>query len=335
MGTTMNARWALRILSLVLIGTIGVGLLSARVSAETYNVNASVPYEAPTQAAVIDSSDDGSVFTDVQQTLSGSCQIQNPATVVSIWRNGESIGSIGCQSGRFSVMVIFSIGQNTIIARTANASGVYGPDSIPKKFMVNAPIPAKPLPSEVNQPTTAEDRKAAVNQGELSGLSLALDAPFSTLSSSKQATIRIVVRGGQQPYVLQLKWGDGSIESHSLSDPGTYEYSHTYLVHKTYTAYAYVRDVLGAYTEYMFAIISGNKSPTSATNNSAGGSSSNEQIGFWHFVASTWYYWLIIAFSIIFLLGSYRLGYRLGKDRSEFEAKKYPMSAKKKKAKKK
>lgn len=323
----------IRLASILTIIGIVLGFASATTYAETYNVNASVPYEAPTQAAVIDSSDDGSVFTDVQQTISGSCQVQNPATVVSIWQNGASLGSIGCQSGRFSISVILSIGQNTIIARTANASGIYGPNSLPKTFMVNTPVPAKPLPPAVNQPTSAEDRTAATNQGELSGLSLAVDTPFAVLPSDKQATIRIVVSGGQQPYILQLKWGDGSTEAHTLTEPGTYEYTHTYLVHKTYTVYAYVRDVFGAYTEYIYAIISGNKSPTSATNNSAGGSSSYEQTGPWRFVGIIWYYWLVIAFVILFLLSSYWLGYRSGRDRSEAEAKKQALATKRKKKK--
>ncbi len=334
-GKTMSVTWTVRILSLLPVFAVGLWLFTATVSAETYNVNASVPYDAPTQLAVIDSPDDGATFNDVQQTISGTCQVQNPTTVVSIWRNGSAIGSASCQGGSFSVTVILSIGQNTLIARTANVSNIYGPDSQPKTFTVTTPIPAKSLPPSVNQPASAEDRTAATNQGELSGLSLEVEAPFSLLSDSKVAIIRIVVQGGQQPYVLNVKWGDGSTESHTLADPGTYEYSHTYEVDKTYTVYAYVRDAVGSYTEYMYAVVSGNKVTSEPTEKSASGGSLRSDSGPWSYMGIAWYYWLVIAFIIVFLLSSYWLGYRLGRDRSEAEAKQQAEAGKKKRNKKK
>lgn len=325
----MSARSIIRFSSLFIAFAFGLGFFGGTAAADTYNVNASVPYEAPSQAAVIDHPDDGAAFDDVQQTVTGTCQAQNPAAVVSIWREGVSLGSVGCVSGRFSIAVVLTIGQNNLVARTANVSGLYGPDSLTKTFNVNYPKSAEPLPSGVNQPTTVESRAKAINQGGIAGLSLTTETPYEILPSSKKVTLRIIVNGGQQPYVLQLKWGDGSTESHSLDQAGTYDFTHTYLQHKTYSVYAYVRDVLGAYTEHVYAVISGQKSTTSAgttktmTPNTQNG-------GQWRPAGVIWYYWILIILALIILLLSYLVGYRRGRERLELEVERRLVASKKK-----
>jgi hypothetical protein len=305
-------------------------VFGATAFADTYNVNASVPYEAPSQPAVITTQTEGKVFRDVQQTIAGTCQVQNPASVVSIWRNGIVLGSVGCVSGTFSLPVMLQIGQNTIVVKTANASGLYGPDSPTRTIMVEHPVTAKPLPSGVNQPTTVGDQTAATNQGGISGLSLTTETPYAVLPTTKQATLRVVVGGGQQPYALQLKWGDGSTESHTLDQPGTYEFMHTYLVHKTYSVYVALRDVLGAYTEYTYAVISGTKSPSSTATDTEKATASPPRE--WRFVGLVWYCWVIILIVGLFLFSTYFLGYRRGRERSQVEAEQR-LAAKKRKRK--
>jgi len=330
MGSNMITKKVFRLSGFAITALLACGLFAGNASADTYNVNASVPYEAPTQAATINHVDGGAAVEDVQQTITGTCQIQNPTTVVSIWRDGVVLGSVPCVSGSFSVQVILQIGQNSLVAKTANASGIYGPDSTKRTYVVKQPVVVEPLPPEVNQPTTTESHQAATNQGGISGLTLTTEAPFDILPATKQATIRVVVGGGQQPYTLQLKWGDGSTESHSLTEPGTYEFLHTYLVQKTYSVYANVRDVLGAYSEFVFAVVSGTKTTTN-TSGSTSNSSSAQQTGPWRLAGVVWYIWLILLLGLCFLLYTYWLGYRRGMDRSEAEVERRVLAAQRKK----
>lgn len=293
-------------------------------SADTYNVNASVPYEAPTQAATVSSLGDGTTVNDAQQIISGTCQVKNPPTIISVVRGSTVLGSTECVAGVYSVAIMLLIGQNSLVVRTANASGIYGPDSATLVVTFEKPIVAEPLPSGVNQPTSETDRQAATNQGGLSGLMVTTEAPYTVLPDTKIASVHVVVNGGQRPYVLQLKWGDGSTESHSLDQAGTYEFTHTYVTRKTYNVYVYVRDVLGAYTEYMYAVVSGQKvtGSSSTKTTSSGGSTAESNIGRWRIVGIVWYYWLLIIIIILFLLSSYIFGYRRGRERSEIEAEK-------------
>lgn len=306
------------------------GTLAGTASADTYNVNASVPYEAPTQAATVISPANGTISSTVQQTITGTCQVKNPPTIVSVWRDGTTLGSTECAAGSFSLAVMLQVGQNNLLVRTANESGIYGPDSGTIFLTVKQPTPVVPLPSGVNQPTTTISHEAATNQGGVSGLIVTTEAPYTVLPETKTATIRVVVSGGQRPYVLQLTWGDGSTESHSLDQAGMYEFTHTYLTHKTYDVRVAVRDVLGAYTEYTYTVASGQKTPTTTvtTKTSSSGVDAN---GPWRLVGVVWYYWVLIIFLIIFLLSSYILGYRRGKERAEIEAEKRAAAKKHKK----
>ena len=314
-------------------------LLGGKAVAETYNVNAVVPYEAPTHPAVITfpNADSDVVADNAQQTITGTCQVQNPRTVVTIWRAQTVLGSAECLDGTFSIPVILHLGENNLIARTTNANGIYGPDSTKVKIQFRQPTKVMPLPEGVNQPTTVEDHTAAINQGGVSGLSLTSEAPFEVLPTSKRASIRVIVDGGQRPYTLQLKWGDGSTESHTIDQPGTYEFDHVYTTHKSYSVYAGVRDVLGAYTEYVYAVVSGTKTPSTTATNSdktPTTTTTTTQAGPWRFIGIVWYCWIFIIFVVVFLLSSYFLGYRRGREQAQVEAERKAVAAKKRKKKK-
>lgn len=291
--------------------------MAVTVGAETYDVNASVPYDPPTQAATIESPDPAVALDNLQQTITGTCQVQNPTVVVTVLRDGSVLGSAGCNGGYYSVAVVLIIGQNKLIVKTANVNGLYGPDSAPKTYTINRPIVATPLPQAVSQPTTVRERSEAINQGGLSGLSVVTETPFETLPSSKRVVLRVGVHGGQQPYTLQLNWGDGSTESHSLDSAGTYEFTHTYRTYKAYTVYTQVRDLLGAYTEHVYAVVSSRRSSSAADAGlSVSGAKPHSQ---WQLLGVVWYRWLIIVCLFIILVGSYVIGYRRGRKHVEDE----------------
>lgn len=283
-------------------------LFSGTVSADTYNINASVPYAPPSQASTITTPAQGAVFQDVQQLIQGTCQVRNPALIVSIWRDSTVLGSAECVGGTYSVPVVLSIGHNKLVAKTANINGLYGPDSEVRTVLVERPVEATPLKPGVNQPTNSHDSIVATNQGGLVGLSLTTEAPFTIITRQNTATIRVVVSGGQQPYVMQLKWGDGSTEAHTLSKTGNYEFTHTYLIRNNYSVYVYLRDVLGSYTEYVYAVASGLQTISQTAQGTEKGKSTA-----WRLAGLDWYWWTFVSLLVLFLYVTYLLGYRRGK----------------------
>lgn len=304
---------------LISLATAAVIIVGAHMtaSADQYNVNAVVPYPIPTQRAVFTNQNDVKVLV-AQQTLAGSCQAITPSAVVSIWSKGILMGSTVCNSGLFSVPIMLAEGTNILVARTMNGNGVYGPDSHP--LLLKLELPPKnvvPLPGGVNEPTTPAQQITATNAGGASALTVTTPQPFSILDSTNNVSLKVTLKGGQQPYVLNIKWGDGATESHALDEPGDYDFVHAYQSTKAYQVYVKVRDVLGAYTEYAYAVISGK----STTNTSGGGSTSAAaaQKGPWRLAGLVWYCWLAIIVAVVFLLMSYIMGYVKGRERTQEE----------------
>lgn len=307
----------LQVIMIVLSICVGIGGVA---SAEDYNVNAVVPYATPSQVATISSPATGAIFQNAQQTVSGSCQQLAPNAVVSIWRDGQVLGSTSCNSGAYSLPVILARGQNNLVARTANGNGVYGPDSTTVSVTLTQPTVVQPLPPSVNQPPTPTQQTGATNAGGQANLTLTTQDPFSLLSSNNlTTTIRVIVGGGEKPYVLQLNWGDGSTESHAIDQAGTYEFTHSYRTQRGYTVFVRVRDVKGAYTEYVYAVVS-NKLDASAGKTAASklpGKSVQKDSSWVH-----WYYIGLLIFIVFLAVITYWLGYHRAKKRFEDEVEK-------------
>lgn len=279
-------------------------VFGGRTFADEYDVNAVVPYDPPTQASVIEQPKAGELH-QAQQTISGTCQqaAPYPDFVVSIWRSGFSLGSGVCDQGRFSVPVVLREGQNTLIARTITITGDYGPDSDPLLLTLTPPIVAQPLPPSVQQPTSETEKDNAINQGGLTGLVVATEKPFGLMNQDNLATIAVVVSGGQRPYTLQLNWGDGTIESYSLTSPGTYTYSHRFQFKRTYAVLVHVRDSLGAYIEYQYSVVSNTGQGTSG-----GGTTNKNTKPSSRWWANPWYV-IVLVLILFVLLTVYWLGW--------------------------
>jgi hypothetical protein len=268
-------------LRLLALGSLAAVLLlySGFAKADTYNVNATVPFPGPTQPANINPSLQGTTVRDALITIGGSCQLLNPVGVVTIWRNGASIGSSACD-GTFSLQVMLQVGNNNLIARTANASGVYGPDSAPTNISLvlppNLPVPTNPTPS----PTSPASEIVSTNAGAASGLTAATDAPFSILNAANAVTIQVTIDGGVRPYDIMISWGDGTTEIKTVDVAGIYSFSHTYLTVDDYQIHGRVRDGLGAYAEFDHAVISHRAIP--ATNHALGGTDTGNKFSLWN-----------------------------------------------------
>jgi hypothetical protein len=216
--------------------------------ADTYNVNATVPYDTPTIPATYDNSLNGFSSSVRLTRIFGTCQQVFPSSVIAIYRDGVLIGSTTCSAlNRYEVVVDLINGQNTLIAKTLNLNGLYGPDSS-KVTVIYSP------PTE--RPTPVPGAPAIVVQDANSTLSIITNTPFQVVNSkSKTVSVSISVDGGSNPYVVELNWGDGTVDSRQVSLSGTYIFSHDYSKPGSYTAKASVTDVLGVRREQFFAVV--------------------------------------------------------------------------------
>ena len=292
-----------------------------------YDVNAIVPFPRSTVAAVIESPTITEVH-NAQQIITGTCQISdpNPAYIISIWRGSTVLGSSTCASGSFTIPIILKEGVNALIARTITVTDDYGPDSDVFSMVLVLPIVAQPLPPSSQQPTSALEKVTATNQGSLSGLSVTTEAPFSLMSAENTASVTIIVSGGETPYTMQLNWGDGSLESHSLPGPGAYTYQHTYAAQKAYHVHISVRDSQGAYVEYPYTVV------TNHSHSSSGGGNTTAKQPNQTSVPSLWlkigYVFILLILSFAFLM-SYWFGWkRAGRQYAQYIREKSRVSRK-------
>lgn len=216
------------------------------------------------------------------------------------------LGSAACTGGAYSIQVTLALGQNTLVARTANQNGIYGPDSVSVLVSFQEPDVVEPLPPSVNEPTTNRQRTGATNQGSLNDLSLRTESPFSVLKSGNVISMRVVVEGGKNPYVLRINWGDGSTESHGIAQAGVYEFSHTYQRQQGYTVHIYVKDILGSYTEYVYAVVTSDTTTDSKT-------SSKDSVVTNSGMLANWYVPLFLVLLLVLILTSYWFGWYRGK----------------------
>lgn len=260
--------------------------LSTRARAETYNVSAVVPYRTPAVATTIDASLAGLSTTTQSQRIFGTCEVASPPYVVSILRSGVVVGSTACSpSGTYQVDISLVLGTNGLTAKTSNLNGEYGPDSAVTTITYSLP----PVPQTVQE-----------TQQATSSLALSTEQPFIPLAVGQTtATLSVVVGGGESPYLIELNWGDGTVEQKKVDAPGTYSFTHEYAKTTTYQAKAVVTDVLGVSRTQYFAVVSAAASkPADTTTSSTGNSSLTAKCGSW---ASKWWSWVLLI--IGFILG--------------------------------
>ncbi len=303
----------------IIFALVCVVILVSKASAESYDVTATIHFPAPTNQAVINNVINGTKVNNATLLVSGTCEALAPNGTVSIWRNGIAIGSAPCD-GTFSITVSLLEGANTLIARSASVSGLYGPDSAPVTVILELPKPL-PTPISTSTPTPTPANPGTVNEvsqnfGAASNLTATPAQAFSTLDTSELITLIVKVVGGSTPYTIYINWGDGSEETRTVDQPGSYQFSHKYAKDGAYTVKGVVRDVLGATTTFDYAVVS--QKPTANTNNQAAdlalvGSDKQRSSRL-----SIWWplIYIIIGASIAFL------GYRLGVMRTRRKNKK-------------
>lgn len=244
----------IRFVSLVLLILVSLSLAQVSVVpvfAADYQVTATVPFNPPAQPAVIDPALNGKTVDTALTLINGICEHVAPATIVSIWRDGTSIGSVNCElSGTFQLSVSLKVGSNTIIARSSSLSNDYGPDSSPVTINYTPPL-VTPSPPTTPRPSTSTPTSTDT---VASDLTIGTPTPFVIMDEENAAAIQVIIKGGKGPYTVTINWGDGTTESSVVADLGTFSFKHQYADNGIYKVVATVTDVLGASEVYQFVV---------------------------------------------------------------------------------
>lgn len=138
-----------------------VGVLVAgstfRGQAVSYDVTATVPAPAVTEAAVIAEPSNGQHLADQEVTVKGGCP---PQSYVKLYRDGLFAGTAVCSGSSFAILATLTAGANKLQARVFNLTDNEGPTSAIITVYYDLPVAISPLPS---LPTSL--RVATVDEG--------------------------------------------------------------------------------------------------------------------------------------------------------------------------
>ncbi len=180
---------------------------------------------APKTAATIVSPRSGSRTSTIPITVSGTCPTN---TFVTVTKNSVFGGVTTCgDDGTFSLLVDLFDGQNTLLARVADALGQFGPDSTPVTVFYDAPSLSLP--------------------GGSIGKQLFLESSVTVLGvdPNQESGRTAVIVGGVGPYAVSWDWGDGETTLSSQASDGTITAKHAYTRAGTYRVILRVTDSAG------------------------------------------------------------------------------------------
>ena len=204
-------------------------------SAESVTIGAIVQSPAPTVGAVITSPVQGFNIVNINPSMvSGTCLADS---FVTIYNDGALSSSNYCTSaGIFSVNVQLHAGTNVLTARNFDALNQAGPDtpSVTVTFTTDTPtsevtvpqLPFSPLVipgvSTITTGTSSEcaDYQQAGSLPVGGEPHVAVVCVPRTIAIAQDHTIGVLVWGGDPPYALNFKWGNGNTTLVSLDKPG-------------------------------------------------------------------------------------------------------------------
>ncbi len=188
----------------------------------------------------------GQVFSNLPITVSGLCKA---GLIIKVFDNGVFIGATTCSHGSYTLKVTLFGGKNELVERQYDALD-------------------QASPATQTTIVTFNDLQL-VKFG--THVFLTSDYASRGTSPSQQLTWPVTITGGEGPYALSVDWGDGSAaDLMSVSLPGTVQLAHKYVNSGTYNMLVRATDKNGteAFLQ-LVAVINGNGTSTSSTNNSS------------------------------------------------------------------
>ena len=251
---------------IILICIISIFVVNTnKVFADTYDVTAVVPFDPPTIPATVTSTANNTTVNTSSIEIAGTCQVLNPAVIVSVWNGLLLLGSTACLvGGNYSITVAMFSGTNVLIIKSSNINGLYGPDSSPFtiSFTPNQPVP-DPGPNQDSGAGNNNIPSVTANNPQNSGeLLLTSLAPFGVTNKENAVSITIRISGGNNPYSLTINWGDGTTMTQELDEKGDYTFNHIYEAANNYTVNVQVKDILENSRSFSWAVSPGMQSIT-------------------------------------------------------------------------
>lgn len=286
---------------------------SARAFADTYNVTAVVPYDPPTIAATVTSPTNFTTTNSNSTNIQGTCQILNPASLISIWNGPTLLGSTTCLvGGTYSLTVALYEGVNVLVVKSSNINALYGPDSSPFTitYTPSVSIPEPPTLAPDNPQPTPPTEPA--NNPQTSGeLLITSTTPFGVTDEKNSVSITLRVSGGGSPYSLTINWGDGTTMIQDIGTEGNYTFTHIYETAGIYTIMALVKDVLGNSRSFNWAVTP--KTQSSNNNDEAVGTANEEKTNLKPLIYASAVVASVFLVSTTFLGGRYYQALQLNK----------------------
>ena len=158
-------------------------------------ISGEVKGNPPEIAATIDSKLTDRHFTNSQVLLSGTCMDEK---FIEIYTNNRFAGMTICKDNNtFEIMITLSHGKNTVVAKTRDSLGQYGPDSMPLTLFYDV---------EKNANTNT------VNQVEIPSeqLLIILEPLQQTIYLGQTLQFNFVIADDKPEYSIAIDWGDGS-----------------------------------------------------------------------------------------------------------------------------
>ena len=222
-------------LALVMASATFVAVLASQVvSAQT--ISARIEGDPPATAATIDNLQDGQTVSVSVAAIQGTCA---PAALVSIYRNGNFVGSAACgNGGLYNLSIDLQLGTNSLIARQYYFPDKPGPDSPLVRVIYALPLSViKKLPS-VPQPTPVTVQAIA--------LSITSDTQaYQGVVLDQLISWPLTIKGGTGPYQVSWNWDDGTFSTITRTTAGVSSYDHRYHKAGTFNIRVSVTDASG------------------------------------------------------------------------------------------
>jgi hypothetical protein len=234
---------------------LGLNILAARVNADSsgeIHVYAKVSAAFLTEPAAITSPLDGTIVSKSSLPVSGTCPVATPKPIVAILDNGVVAGSVSCDSDdTFSLGIILTPGQHTLIARAYNMTGDPAPDSDPVHVTYFTPAPV----------TSNTGAAAGGEKLGLDPLTVTIDEPFIVFGPGKDAVWTGTITGGALPYHVHIDWGDGSSSDYTITKSGHQAFAHHYRAMEPHIITLRVTDADGRSVTKQYAAVTPYRSP--------------------------------------------------------------------------
>jgi hypothetical protein len=255
----------------VLLLLLASGLLllawTFKVSATDVLVTARIQGPAIASPATIENPADGTHFSAVPITVTGSCPPN--AAYVEIFRNNFMGSSALCgPDGKYEVQTDLFADKNELTVHSFNITDDEGPVS--DKVVVYYDVPQPPASNPNQAPGGAPSNGRTPNKNNVPPLILKTAFLYKGYYVNQQIDWPIEISGGSAPYAFSIDWGDGSSGVISRKDAGQFSLNHAYKkpggYKDSYKISVQASDTDGSYAYLEFFVIVNNQDKTALIN---------------------------------------------------------------------